>query len=566
MIETLRIEGMAIVDRVELEFGPGLNVLTGETGAGKSIVLGALSLLAGARASSQVVRDGWDETAVEAVFDTTRLREVEAALAARGIDTDEHELVVRRTVARAGRSRARLAGQLVPVTVLSEILAGRLEISSQHDSQGLLRPEMHGRLLDRMGGLDELRAAVGRRFAAARALDEELAQLRSATQQRSQRRDFLAFQVAEIGAATLDPEELADLRIQRGRLAHAEKLREEGMRALGQLVGDPQASDSAGAVDCLSEAVRRTSALVELDPGLSEVACRLRSLQDDLRDAAFELERHLDGIEGDPARLEAADARLHQVEKLQRKYGQSVEEVLAFGERAAAELEELEGADDREGVIAAERERVLAALAQDAKRLTAGRVKASARLSKVVQASLRELGIPDGAFSVALPPAEPPQGLPCGASGAEVPEFRFSANAGEEVRPLRAVASGGELSRVFLAIKQALREADAGMVLVFDEVDAGIGGRAADRVGRRLAELAAHHQVLCITHLPQIAAFAETHFKVEKGGRGGRALTRIERVEGPARVEEIARMAGGEAVGEATLEHARELLASRDSV
>ena len=482
MIETLRIEGMAIVDRVELEFGPGLNVLTGETGAGKSIVLGALALLAGARASAQTVRDGRDEAVVEAVFDTSRSPELEQALADLGIDSEDHQLVVRRSVSKTGRSRARVAGQLVPINSLGELFAGRLEISSQHDSQGLLRPELHGRLLDRVGGLGEQRSAVARGYAAVRSLDAELTRLRSETRERARRRDFLAFQVDEIDAARLDPAELAELRGHRSLLAHAGRLQEEGARVLAALTGDPQAADDSPAVDLLAGAVRRLESAVALDPSFGEFAGRLRGAQDELRDVALELERHLSRLDTDPASLAAAEERLHQVEQLQRKYGQTVEDVLRFRDESAAELAALEGADKREAERVGQRERLLAALADDAKGLSAGRMKAAGRLAKAVQSSLRELAMPDAQFAVALDPVEAPEGMPCAGTGHREPEFRFAANAGEELRPLRAVASGGELSRVFLALKQALREADAGMVLVFDEVDAGIGGRAADRV------------------------------------------------------------------------------------
>lgn len=563
MIETLRIEGMAIVDRAEIEFGPGLNVLTGETGAGKSIVLGALALLAGARASARTVRDGCDEAVVEAVFDTQRLPELERELALREFSIEEHQLVVRRSVAASGRSRARLAGQLVPAASLAELLAGRLEISSQHDSQTLLRPEAHGRLLDRMGGLAPLRKRVGEGVAALQALDAELRKLRSAAQERVRLREFLEFQVNEIDAAELDPAAIELLRQERSRLAHSDRLQAEGVAALELLVGDSAGSGDSGSADRLATAVRGVSDMAALDPALDSLAQRLTGLQDELREAALELERRVSAIEADPARLADADERLHRVEQLQRKYGNDVAEVLRFRDRAAAELATNVGADEREAAIVKERDELSAAVAAAAAKLSAGRARAAHELSRVVEASLRELAIPHGRFGVALDPAEPPPGLPCGPTGAELPAFRFSANAGEELRPLRAVASGGELSRVFLALKEALRESHAGMVLVFDEVDAGVGGRVADRVGRMLAELAGHHQVLCITHLPQIAAFAQNHFRVAKTARKGRTLTRIEQVEGAERVEEIARMAGGEAVGEATLQHARELLASR---
>lgn len=560
MIETLRIRDLAIVDLAELEFGPGLNVLTGETGAGKSIILGALALLAGARASADTVREGADAASVEAVFRTEGLADLQAELAARGLETDDGELVVRRTVSRGGRSRAQLAGQLVPVSALGELFAGRIEISSQHDSQRLLRPEVQGELLDRSGGLGDLREAVARGFAELRALDQELRQLREASRERARRRDFLEFQVREIDAAELDPTEVEALRAERSRLAHAEQLRVEGAEALGLLFGDPSRVQDANAADLLSDSARRLEALGRIDAGFAQLAGRLIDAQAEVRDAAAELERTLDGIESDPARLSAVEDRLHEIERLQRKYGASPEEVLRFRDQASAELSALEGAEEREGEIRSERESRFAELERAAEALSAGRTRAGRKLARAVQGLIRELGMPRARFAVALEPVDHPEDAPCCATGSERPELCFTADAGEPLRPLRRVASGGELSRVFLAIKNALREADTGMVLVFDEVDAAIGGRAADRVGRTLAELAARHQVLCITHLPQIAAFAQTHFRVEKPSLRGRARARVVRVEGAERIEEIARMAGGKSVGEATRRHARELL------
>jgi DNA repair protein RecN (Recombination protein N) len=562
LIETLRIENLAIVDRVELDFGPGLNVLTGETGAGKSIVLGALSLLAGARAAADGIREGSDDAAVEAVFQTAKLAELEGELDRRGIETDEHQLVIRRTLSRAGRGRSRVGGELVPVATLAGLCAGRLEISSQHDSHSLLRADVHGRLLDASGGLLEVRAEVASRHAALREIDQALEALRDAARERIQRVDFLRFQVEEIDAADLDPEALEALRTERGRMAHAGRLGEEGAAALAQLSGD-QGRDGGNATDLLGDAARRLKALESLDPELAALGDRLEGVLLEARDVALELERVVDGIESDPARLAEADARLHAVEMLQRKYGASVEEVLAFRDRAASELETLESADARIEALETERETHIAELAAAANRLSAGRKKAARKLAREVQASLRELAMPEARFGVSLDAAETPDNVPCGPTGREAPEFRFTANPGEPLRPLRRIASGGELSRAFLGIKRALREADAGMVLVFDEVDAGIGGRAADRVGRTLAELAQNHQVLCITHLPQVAAFADTHFRVTKSTRAGRAAVEIAEVRGAERVEEIARMAGGDKIGEATRRHARDLLGPR---
>jgi len=578
VIESLRIEGVKIVEEAELEFGPGLNVLTGETGAGKSIVLGALDLLVGGRASPDAVREGAESGCVEAVFRTEALPDLEAALHERGFaepgsgdhegedqegegpEEPEHELVVHRTLSSKGRSRARVAGQLVPVSTLAELFSGRVEISSQHSSQALLRPESHGRFLDAAGGLDVERGVVAAHFAAVRALDAEIADLRSRAEERARRLDFLSFQLEEIDSVGLLPGELEELEAEHGRLAHAGRLREEGAAATAALSGDSERPDAASAADLVAAAERLVGGLRELDPSLGELAERLVGLDTELRDVASDLERYVDGIDTDPARLEAVEERLAQIERLRRKYGSSAEEILAFRDGVARELDGIEGADQREEELAASRAGSLEALSAAAAQLSKGRKKAAKVLSKAVQASLADLDMPEATFSVALEPAPAPPGMPCGAAGAEAPEFCFSANKGEPLRSLQKVASGGELSRVFLAVKNGLRRAGAGMVLVFDEVDAGIGGRAAERVGRALAELAEHHQVICITHLPQIAAFADVHFRVEKRERGGRTLAGVSRLEGEARVDEVARMAGGAKVSDATRRHARDLL------
>jgi DNA repair protein RecN (Recombination protein N) len=563
LIETLRIEQLAIVESAMLEFAPGLNVLTGETGAGKSIVLGALTLLAGGRAATRAVRDGAEQAVVEAVFRTDALPDLERALAERGLSGDEHELIVRRALATSGRSRAWVAGQQMPIAVLGELFAGRIEISSQHDSQSLLHASRHAELLDRWAGLAETRIRVADEVTRQREIAAELAQLRAATRDREQRRDFLVFQVREIDEAKLAPGELESLVALRSRLAHVDRIGREGGAALAHLAGDPEQADAAGAGDQIAEAARAVRALAALDPELAPLADRLDGALAELRDLAADLERRLDGLEADPDRLARVEERLHRIESLRRKYGATVEDVLAHRDAAARELDALEGADSREVELEAEQRAGRARLEAAAAELSRGRSRAAAELARAVVPMLRELAMPEARFEVALPPAPAPDGLPCGMGGAEAPEFLFSANKGERLQPLRAVASGGELSRAFLALKQALREQEAGMVLVFDEVDAGIGGEAAERVGRRLAELADRHQVLCITHLPQIAAYAHRHFRVAKQSGKHRTGVAIVPVTGDERVAEIARMASGDRAGDAAREYARELIATR---
>ncbi len=562
MIELLRIEQLALVDRIELEFGPGLNVVTGETGAGKSVVLGALGMLAGARASAAAIREGADQAVVEAVFRTDRLPELEAELADRGLPVDDHELVVRRTLKKSGRSRAQVGGCLVPIATLAELFAGRIEISSQHQSQGLLRPEIQGRVLDEFGGLGERCAGVRAGVSALRARAEEIARLRDAAEERARREDFLAFQVGEIDDARLDVDEVERISAEHGRLVHAERLRSETDGAAARLAGDPARFEATSATDLVGEVARVIEGLAQLDPILGPLAERLWVAQTDLGDAAAELERYAAAVEADPARLTRLEERIAQIERLRRKYGATTDEILSYRERAAQELAALGGRDDRLCKLESEREAEFARVERDATALGKGRRRAGKKLASAVEAALAELAMPTARFEVALQPVEAAPGIPCGLNGAEAPEFLFSANAGESPRSLRRVASGGELSRVFLALKNVLRRADAGMVLIFDEVDSAIGGQVADRVGAALEELSGDHQVLCITHLPQIAARGQHHFRVAKFESKGRTMIAVDPLDPKRRVEEVARMAGGEVISEATRRHARSLLSA----
>jgi len=564
MIKTLRIEHLAIVDAAEIEFGPGLNVITGETGAGKSIVLGALGLLAGERASADSLRADAETGLVEAIFRTDCHPDFERELLEKGFepepaDADTRELVITRTISRKGRGRTRVAGQTVPVSSLEELFGGKLEISSQRGSQALLDPGGQCGMLDAFAEAIELREEVARQVGKLHELERELAALRASAEEHARQQDFLRFQLTEIDEAEIEPGQLDALSAEQGRLAHSERLREEGAAAASALLGDPE-SESASATDGVAIARRLLDGLEELDPELAEVAERLRSCESELRDVASEVERYVDGLEADPGRLAQLEERLGQLDRLRRKYGKTEEEILAFRDGVAERLASFDGEDARSSLV----ERELSAGAKQLEKLAAAltevRSQAANRLARKVQKSLRELELPQARFEVRMERIAPPPGLACGPNGAETAEFLFCANKGEDLLPLKRVASGGELSRIFLAVKGALRRVDVGMVLVFDEVDAGMGGRVAERIGRTLAELAERHQVLCITHLPQVAAFAHLHFRVAKHEQGRRTVSRVERLEGDERVEEIARMAGGESVSEATRGHARDLI------
>jgi len=570
MIEMLRIENLALVESVELEFSSGLNVLTGETGAGKSIVLSALALLAGARAASDSLRSGADEGAVEALFRMDGHEDVAHDLIERGLapdanpDEESHaELIVRRTLHANGRSRARIGGQLVPVSTLVELFGGQLEISSQHGSQALRNSAVHAEALDAFAGKTSLREIVAREVTRVGELDREIALLRAAEEERARRLDFLQYQQSELEDEELDAEGIASLEAEHRRLTHAERLAEEMGSANAALGGIESGDESDSAEAAVAVARRALANAARMDPSLEDLGGRLENLESELRDLAAMTSDYLGELEIDPRRLAAVEEKISGLEKLRRKYGQSIEEMLAHRDDVEREIVSLTGADDQIRELDEERANAVAAANEASLRLSKARTRAAKKLAKAVQSELADLAMDGAQFVVALEKIASesgPSGLETGPGGRERPEFHFSANEGEAPRPIQKVASGGELSRLFLAIKNSLRRADRNMVIVFDEVDAGIGGAVAERVGRVLAELATEHQVLCITHLPQIAAFADRHFVVRKEARRGRTRTQVERVEGSLRVDELARMAGGEEVTEVTREHARSLL------
>jgi DNA repair protein RecN (Recombination protein N) len=572
MIEVLRIDNLALVESVELEFGSGLNVLTGETGAGKSIILAALALLTGARAASDTLRSGAEEGAVEALFRMDGHEAVAHALAHRGLvaesaeETESEipaELIVRRTLGANGRSRARVGGQLVPVSTLVELFAGQLEISSQHGSQALRRPEVHAEALDAYAGKTALREQVAREVARVGEIGRELDTLCAADEERARRLDFLEYQREELDGEELDAEGVASLEVEHRRLTNAEQLAEEMARTAAALGGSELGEGSESAEGAVATARRSLVGAMRMDPSLAPLADRLEVLESELQDLSARAADYMSELEIDPARLAAVEQKISRLENLRRKYGQSVAEMFAHRDEVAREIESLTGADERIRQLEIDRAGTVEAANEASAKLSKARVRAAKKLAKSVEAELGDLSMEGARFVVelgAITLENDSVGLKTGAGGRERPQFQFSANTGEAPRPIQKIASGGELSRLFLAIKNSLRRADRNMVIVFDEVDAGIGGAVAERVGRVLAELSTEHQVLCITHLPQIAAFADRHFVVRKQTRSGRTRTQVERVEGDLRIDELARMAGGEHVTDVTRDHARALL------
>ncbi len=549
MLLELRIQDFAVIDRVAVRLAPGLNVLSGETGAGKSIVVGALSLLLGERASADLVRAGADRAVVEGVFDVAEHPDVLELLADQGLEAEDGLLILRREVSASGRGRAWVCGAATTAAFVGELGRRLVDLHGQHEHQTLLRPDEQRAILDAYAESTALAEAV--RSAHARLLEcrrelQELERRRAAAEQRA---DLLRFQAEEIEAARLreDEEELLEAEAQ--RLEHAEDL----ARLSGTLYQALYASEDA-VTERLGELRRTLDHLIRIDPTQAEARELLESALYTLDELGRRMGEYAARIEHDPARLDEIRRRQDLLFRLRTKSGPTLADVIATGRRAREELDVLDrSALDRRALEKEEAE-ARAELERLAGELSARRAAAAARLAEEVGGILPELGLA-GRFEVALDP------LPeIGAAGAESVEFRIALNVGFEPRPLARVASGGELSRVMLALKTILARLDQVPSLVFDEIDTGIGGVTANRVAANLRRVAECHQVFVITHLPQIAARADHHLRVEKLEADGRAATRLTELTGEERVRELARMLGGDPDSAASLEHARELL------
>ncbi len=577
MLRHLRVTNFAILSDVELELGGGMNVLTGETGAGKSLIVEAVNLLRGGRASADIPRAGADEAIVEAIVEVPEdLRErVARILEAAGLPKADgggdgaggvEEVFIRRVIlrpapdraadaARGGRSRTYINGALTTAARLAELGALLIDLSGQHQHQGLVDPGRHLELLDAFADLGPLGAAMGEAWAELRRLDQELAALGGDEREREARLDFLRYQLDELETAALTPGEDARIELERARLASVDQLQGAARAAEEHLYGG---DDSAR--DRVAAAARELERAARTDPGLEPVRRQLGEIETLIDDAADQLRGYADRLEGDPERLAHLDDRLALIRRLTRKHGAGLDEVIAKAGALRAEFDALSGRDTRLAELATARARAEAVATGAAAQLTASRRKAARRLEKEVGAALAELGMAAARLTVVIE-ARGPQGL--GPTGADRIELMLASNKGEDTRPLTKVASGGELSRIMLALKLGLLTSgriDDVATYVFDEVDAGIGGATAQVVGSQIRALADHRQVLCVTHLPQIAAFADHHFHVEKAEQGGRTETHVRKLGAAARKDELARMLGGHATSKARA-HAAELLA-----
>lgn len=558
MLAYLRVRGLALLDDVAVEFAPGMNVLTGETGAGKSIIVGALSLLRGGRARADMVRDGTESAVVDAQFDPGRpaLDRLELWLDERGLPRETSDgIVIQRVVPRTGRGRSFVQGSLTTQGMLGELGEELIDICSQHEHHFLTHTARHLDVLDAYANLGEARERYAERYRAWQVAVEDLRALEAKTRDGQQRADYLRFQVEEIERVGPEVGEYDTLRRRLGLLRQAHRWAEFARDAHGLLYDNDDAI--AARLAMLSERARGGS---EESTHLAAIQEQLEAAQIACEEAARTAATFAMELEIDPMELEAAEERLHDLEALRRKHHVDVDELAARAIVMRDELDAIEHADERLAALGDRCDDLENAARVSAQALHDARTQAAAGLARAVEAELAALHLEAARLEVSLHATGT-----LGPTGADAVEFLFSANTGESMAPLRKVASGGELSRVLLAIKGVLAVGDRVATYVFDEVDAGVGGAVAESIGRRLKRASAEHQVLCITHLPQIAAFADRHYRVEKKARDGRTTTSVVELTEAERVEELARMLAGKRVSESAREHARELiLAAKD--
>ena len=560
MLESLAVRDYALIDHLEVSFGERLNILSGETGAGKSIIIGALGLLLGSRAPAAAIRSGATSAEVSAVVRLSgSASEVRAWLQERELPVEEERVILRRVIRRRGRSPCFVGGVPVQTAQLTALGQWLFDLHGQHEHQSLVREERQRRLLDHFAGQQPLARRVAAAHAALAAARTRLRELEQGAGERSRQLELLRHAADEIDAARLQPNEEEELEQEQLRLAAFERI-----SATARRVYERTAEAPGGVVATLRGVVDDLQELAALDPGLDGCRQQVESSFYELEDAAESVRRYRSTLHYDSQRLAAVGERLEQIRELQRKYGATVADVLAYGERARTELAQLESSSEAGAAAAREVEQRAAELAAGAAELSAHRRRAADRLRALVQDALAELGMPKARFTAELNPRTE-QGQPTiGAGGAESVAFLISANAGEPLKPLRAIASGGELSRVMLALKSVFADGDPAGTLVFDEVDAGIGGSVAVAVGDKLARLAQRRQILCITHLATVAARADTHLRVFKQEREARTVTAVAEVSGRQRVAEVARMLSGDDSVAASLHHAADLLARRE--
>jgi DNA repair protein RecN (Recombination protein N) len=562
MIKELRIKNFAIIENLAVSFEKGLNVLTGETGAGKSIILDALNLLLGGRADTDSIRSGESIAFVEAVFEVIDPITL-AMIKDSGIEMDSDELLIKRQISNTGKNRCLLNDSPVTVSTLAKIGDRLVDLHGQHDHQTLLHPEAHVDLVDLYGKTQNSREEFSQNFSDYQAQKKKLQNMNMDEQERLQKEEFLRFQLSEIEGAGLSEEEEEEIKAESNKLKHAEKIR-AGLQKSQLLLTD----ESGSILEKLAKVLKELESVLNIDPDLAETVERSRSAFYELEEVKESLRGYDRSLEFNPNRLEEIEDRLAEINGLKRKYGTTIPEILNRRNKIAEELEQLNSNEENRKALEEalkQQEQVISKLAIE---LAEKRETSSQKLTHSIEKELKELSMGNVQFGVRFDyPADSDgfilfrnDNMKPTPTGLGTLEFLFSPNPGEELRPLAKIASGGELSRVMLALKSILNDQDTVPVMIFDEVDTGIGGSVADKVGVKLQKVAKTKQVFCITHLPQIAGMASSHFRIEKEIKGKRTRSSIRQLEYEERVEELARMSSGETISNASLEHAREML------
>jgi len=551
MLLELVVENYAVVERLRVHFHAGLNLLTGETGSGKSIVVDALGLLLGGRASAEMIRTGEARARVAGIFEVRDQAAVRRLLEPAGLELEDGELLIEREILASGKSRAFVGSRPVAVALLKDLAPFLGDIHGQHDQQLLFSSEAQRDMLDAFAGNRDLLDSLARLYREWRAAAAELEELERNEQEKLRLLDLWSFQRQEIESAALLPDEDARLENERRVLQNVQKLQESAGTAYDAVYESPQS-----AVALAHIASKRVEELYRIDATLDGLREHLKSAELSLQEAAYALRDYLSRLEANPGRLEEVETRLEAIARLKRKYGHSIAEILAFLEEVRGQIAGVESAGERMEALRQERKRLAAEFEKLAGALTEARTLAARRLEKRVEAELAQLAMERTVFRVAMAEAA------WSPAGADRVEFLVSPNLGEEPRALEKVASGGEISRIALALKTCLPGPKTSVVrtLVFDEVDAGVGGSAAEGVGRRLKKLAAANQVLCVTHLPQIASFADHHYRVEKQESGGRTVAVVEELDASARTREVGRMLSGQKLTPEALKNAEQLI------
>ena len=555
MLTELRIVNFALLEELSLRFELGFTVLTGETGAGKSLLIDAIALLVGGRASADQIRFGAEEASLEAAFHLPDRHSLQARLRDQGIlGPADSELIVRRVIARSGRNRVYLNGTMSSLHALEELGGTLVDLHGQHDQQSLLAAAMQRSVVDAFGNLQERCAVYQQGYQAWKRACEERDQLIRESEHRTQREELLRFQCTELDDAALREGEDEELQNERRRLSSSQQIGALAAEAMERVNADGQ-----GILAQLALTERALGQLLQIDSTVGELARLTVEAKVVLKEMAGQLRDYAERVEADPSRLAAIEDRLAVIQKLKKKFGGSLAEVLEAHRKIKDELERLQGSDEQ---LSALQQRIIgqqAELGQLAKQLSLKRVEAAKRMAKVVRQELEALKMGQTIFEIHVTSDTGEPGF--GPDGIDQVEFRLSTNAGEPAKPLSKVASGGELSRVMLALKSVLAERDHVPVLIFDEIDTGVGGAVAAAIGKRLRALGRYHQVFCITHLPQVAAQGEHHLCVEKAQEGNRTVTTVRALNGQKRENEIARMLGGLTVTKKVRETAAELIA-----